>query len=173
RAAQNPASHECLGGIRMTTRSPAGSVVTFYSWKGGVGRTMVLANVAVQLARMGSTVLVVDWDLEAPGLERYFINLDQSSAANPTGLMGLLCEASDRGNATSHEQDWRERLVIIQIPQAQSTPSMQTPPAPSPIHFLPSGYGSEGYAKRLSDFSWARFFAHSRGGEVLETLLAA
>jgi MinD-like ATPase involved in chromosome partitioning or flagellar assembly len=154
----------------MTTRSPAGSVVTFYSWKGGVGRTMVLANVAVQLARMGSTVLVVDWDLEAPGLERYFVNLRQNSVANPTGLMGLLCEASDRGDATSDEQNWRDRLVTIQVPQAQSTPSMQTPPAPSSIHFLPSGYGSEGYARRLSDFSWAKFFADSRGGEWLETL---
>jgi MinD-like ATPase involved in chromosome partitioning or flagellar assembly len=154
----------------MTTPSPPGSVVTFYSWKGGVGRTMVLANVAVQLARMGSTVLVVDWDLEAPGLERYFINLDQSSAANPTGLMGLLCEASDRGDATSSDQDWRDRLVLIQVPQAQPTPSMQIPPAPSPIHFLPSGYGSEDYAKRLSDFSWSKFFADFRGGEWLEAL---
>jgi cellulose biosynthesis protein BcsQ len=119
----------------MTMRSPAGSVVTFYSWKGGVGRTMVLANVAVQLARMGSTVLVVDWDLEAPGLERYFIGLDQSSAANPTGLMGLLCEASERGDATSDEQDWRDRLVIVQVPQAQSTPSMQPPPGAKPDSF--------------------------------------
>jgi hypothetical protein len=84
--------------------------------------------------------------------------------------MGLLCEASDRGDAISDEQDWRNRLVIIQVPQAQSTPSIQTPPTPSPIHFLPSGYGSEGYAKRLSDFSWAKFFADSRGGEWLEIL---
>jgi hypothetical protein len=112
----------------------------------------------------------VDWDLEAPGLERYFINLRQSSVANPTGLMGLLGEASDRGDGTSAEQNWRDRLVTIQVPQAQSTPSMQTPPAPSSIHFLPSGYGSEGYAKKLSDFSWAKFFADSRGGEWLETL---
>src|SRR5262245_29153629 len=130
----------------MTTPSQAASIVTFYSWKGGVGRTMALANVAVQLARMGSTVLVVDWDLEAPGLDRYFINLDRSvaqievlAATNPTGLMGLLGEALDRGDAISHERDWKNRLVKIGIPRAQPTASVPIPPAPTQIDFLPSG----------------------------------
>src|SRR5437588_11644864 len=46
-------------------------VITFYSFKGGVGRTMALVNVAAELARRGRKVLVVDFDLEAPGLETY------------------------------------------------------------------------------------------------------
>lgn len=46
-------------------------VITFYSYKGGVGRTMALANVAAELVRRGRKVLVVDFDLEAPGLETY------------------------------------------------------------------------------------------------------
>ncbi|SER39803.1 KGGVGR-motif variant AAA ATPase [Actinokineospora terrae] len=49
-----------------------GTVVTFYSYKGGVGRSSTLSNVAVLLARWGRKVLVVDWDLEAPGLHHYF-----------------------------------------------------------------------------------------------------
>jgi MinD-like ATPase involved in chromosome partitioning or flagellar assembly len=49
-----------------------GRVITFYSFKGGVGRTQALADVAVLLARYGHRVLMVDWDLEAPGLESYF-----------------------------------------------------------------------------------------------------
>jgi MinD-like ATPase involved in chromosome partitioning or flagellar assembly len=49
-----------------------GSVITFYSYKGGVGRSFTLANTAVLLARWGYRVLVVDWDLEAPGLHLYF-----------------------------------------------------------------------------------------------------
>src|SRR5215475_1516326 len=48
-----------------------GQVVTFYSYKGGTGRTMALANVAWILAANGKKVLVVDWDLEAPGLDRF------------------------------------------------------------------------------------------------------
>ncbi len=49
-----------------------GYVYTFYSYKGGVGRSMALANVAALLARWGKKVLIVDWDLEAPGIEKYF-----------------------------------------------------------------------------------------------------
>jgi len=50
-----------------------GTIVTFYSWKGGVGRTLAVANTAVQLARSGRSVLMIDWDLEAPGLDRFFL----------------------------------------------------------------------------------------------------
>ncbi|MEX1364769.1 MAG: AAA family ATPase [Nannocystaceae bacterium] len=49
-----------------------GRVVTFYSYKGGVGRTLALADVGVFLAKMGNRVLMIDWDLEAPGLLTYF-----------------------------------------------------------------------------------------------------
>ena len=56
----------------MRRESSAGRVITFYSYKGGVGRSMLLANVAWVLAFAGKRVLVVDWDLEAPGLEHYF-----------------------------------------------------------------------------------------------------
>ena len=49
-----------------------GKIVTFYSFKGGTGRTMALANVAWILASNGLKVLVVDWDLDSPGLHRYF-----------------------------------------------------------------------------------------------------
>lgn len=50
----------------------AGTVITFYSYKGGVGRSFTMASVAVLLARWGYRVLTIDWDLEAPGLHHYF-----------------------------------------------------------------------------------------------------
>lgn len=46
-------------------------VVTFYSFKGGVGRTMSLVNVAAELAKNGRKILMVDFDLEAPGLSDF------------------------------------------------------------------------------------------------------
>lgn len=46
-------------------------VVTFYSYKGGVGRTAALVNTAWSLAAAGQKVLVIDADLEAPGFEEY------------------------------------------------------------------------------------------------------
>ena len=45
--------------------------VTFYSYKGGVGRTMAMANVAALLARKGRKVVMLDFDLEAPGLDSF------------------------------------------------------------------------------------------------------
>ena len=45
------------------------AVITFYSYKGGVGRTLLAANMAVALARRGKTLLW-DLDVEAPGLHR-------------------------------------------------------------------------------------------------------
>ena len=49
-----------------------GQILTFYSYKGGVGRSMALVNVATLLAKWRQKVLVIDWDLEAPGIESYF-----------------------------------------------------------------------------------------------------
>ncbi|HTN86614.1 MAG TPA: hypothetical protein VL242_23095 [Sorangium sp.] len=47
-------------------------VVTFYSFKGGGGRTTALVSCALQLADQGKRVAVVDLDLEAPGLGPLF-----------------------------------------------------------------------------------------------------
>lgn len=44
------------------------AIVTFYSFKGGVGRTTALASCAWQLAKRGQRVAVIDLDLEGPGL---------------------------------------------------------------------------------------------------------
>jgi MinD-like ATPase involved in chromosome partitioning or flagellar assembly len=43
-------------------------VIAFYSFKGGVGRTTALASFAIQRARMGESVAIVDLDLDAPGV---------------------------------------------------------------------------------------------------------
>lgn len=50
--------------------------VTFYSFKGGVGRSMAMMNTAFALIEEGKKVLVVDFDLEAPGLDTF--NLPES-----------------------------------------------------------------------------------------------
>jgi tetratricopeptide (TPR) repeat protein len=49
-------------------------IVTFYSFKGGVGRSMAMANIGAWLYRQKRRVLLVDWDLEAPGLESFFLH---------------------------------------------------------------------------------------------------
>ena len=46
--------------------------ITFYSYKGGVGRSLALANVANRLSEFGKKVCILDFDLEAPGLHIKF-----------------------------------------------------------------------------------------------------
>jgi tetratricopeptide (TPR) repeat protein len=41
--------------------------VSFFSFKGGVGRTNLMLNVAYGLAQRGDFVVLADWDLHAPG----------------------------------------------------------------------------------------------------------
>lgn len=53
-------------GARTRPESPR--VVTFYSFKGGVGRTTALGCVARVLSARGMKVAAIDLDLEAPGL---------------------------------------------------------------------------------------------------------
>ncbi|MFP1764958.1 KGGVGR-motif variant AAA ATPase [Lonsdalea quercina] len=48
------------------------NVLTFFSYKGGVGRTTSLALTASFLARQGKNIFVIDCDFEAPGLINFF-----------------------------------------------------------------------------------------------------
>lgn len=47
-------------------------VISFYSYKGGVGRTVALIQTAYNLARAGKRVLMLDLDIEAPSLHNLF-----------------------------------------------------------------------------------------------------
>lgn len=90
-----------------------GVIYTFYSFKGGVGRSMALANVAALLAKWGYSVLVVDWDVEAPGIERFFARDNpglQDLRANTPGVLDLVQAKSD-GNPLP----WRDCLIDVKI----------------------------------------------------------
>jgi hypothetical protein len=67
-----------------------GKIVTFYTYKGGIGRTMALANVAIRLAqRHGLKVIAMDWDLEAPSLQQFF------GVEDSPGVIGYLKDWSE------------------------------------------------------------------------------
>src|SRR6187200_2611128 len=69
-------------------------IYTFYSFKGGVGRSMALANIAEAFHQQGLRVVMIDWDLEAPGLEVYFYGQDSAAlltqARAHVGLIDML-----------------------------------------------------------------------------------
>ena len=130
-----------------------GTIITFYSYKGGVGRSMALANIAFELARRNKKVLIVDWDLEAPGIERYFNNFEIENKSE--GLLQLLMSYKKDKNI-----DYKKFLWKINISIQYS------------ISLLHSGRENDPakYSLSLQNFNWNIFFSDSKGGEYLEIL---
>ncbi|MCP3861504.1 MAG: ParA family protein, partial [Phycisphaeraceae bacterium] len=79
--------------------------VAFYSYKGGTGRTLALANIAVFAARVGKRVVAIDMDLEAPGLT--YKLLDKPITPIPSrGLVGYLLDSFDLGEPPMNLHDY-------------------------------------------------------------------
>ena len=88
-----------------TSANPEGwpPVVTFYSFKGGVGRSAATALTALTLAREGKRVVILDLDLEAPGIEGYFFASDDAARSDvETGDAGN-SEAQPHGGAVGSQ----------------------------------------------------------------------
>jgi hypothetical protein len=66
-------------------------IVVFYGFKGGLGRSTVLASFAIQRARLGERVAVVDFDLDAPGVGS-LLSADPDGTIAPWGVVDYLIE---------------------------------------------------------------------------------
>jgi hypothetical protein len=64
-------------------------VVSFYSFKGGVGRTVTLLNTAWSLACRGRRVALLDLDLEAPGLSAARLSPTNNGWQAPASYAGI------------------------------------------------------------------------------------
>jgi Tfp pilus assembly protein PilF len=130
--------------------------VTFYSFKGGVGRSMALINPAGILAgRRGFRVLVLDLDLEAPGLSYLDPESPDTAPAQAQrelplqpGFVDLLTDAKERGgeadlfklSGTDLETKYTRK---IKIPDA-----LREFPDGS-LRIMPAGLFDHDYARRL------------------------
>jgi len=69
-------------------------IVSFYSYKGGVGRSTALAALASYHARRtGAKVLILDCDFEAPGLVNFF-GMNEEDLAAKGGIIEYLTDTS-------------------------------------------------------------------------------
>ena len=64
---------------------------------------MALANVGEILADRGYKVLLCDWDLEAPGLERFFVSDQYESFKGFPGIMDLLLDYKETLSGSSED----------------------------------------------------------------------
>lgn len=110
-------------------------IVTFYSFKGGMGRTTALAATALLLAQHGRHVLAIDTDIEAPGLASLFFDERQIQL----GTVDFFLESS----ATS----WRAIDMTLYLKQVND-PKITEGMAGS-IYIIPAGKVDDHYVQKL------------------------
>ena len=74
-------------------------IITFYSHKGGVGRTTAMTSYALHLAAQGKSVAIIDCDLEAPGYLNFFdlSEHEELIEGKKNGLVEFLCDTQFMG----------------------------------------------------------------------------
>ncbi|PYC85369.1 ATP/GTP-binding protein [Streptomyces tateyamensis] len=169
-----------------------GRIVTFYSYKGGTGRTMALANTAWILAANGHRVLTVDWDLEAPGLAKFFHPfLDPVELAESPGVMTLindyreeaLRETELHADALLEPERYAEQLREIghhpgwhldfaKVAGHAVPLSWSGFPAGGSIDFLAAGRQDRDYSGTLGPLDWDLFYERFDGGQFFDALRA-
>lgn len=152
--------------MSMATKRSTGKIITFYSYKGGTGRSFVLANVAFLLACQGKKVCVIDFDLEAPGLHRYFSPfLEDPDLEFTDGLIDWLWSTADTqmgsGDVSHRAGDLDEYAVSLGRPG-------WTFPRGGQLDFIPAGRQDAEYGKRMTSFDWAAFYDRLGGGLHIE-----
>ncbi|MEU4096593.1 FxSxx-COOH system tetratricopeptide repeat protein [Streptomyces sp. NPDC026673] len=138
---------------RTVTGGREGRIITFYSYKGGVGRTMAVANIAWILASNGHRVLACDWDLEAPGLHHYFHPfLPPAALGSTTGIVDLFADhavlARGRGprGRDLYTHTARVRPHALSVEWAF--------PGGGSLDFLSAGRQNAEYLDTLASLSW-------------------
>lgn len=81
---------EAVWPFEMAQKGEMPKVITFYSFKGGMGRTTALAAVALCMAQQGKNVLAIDTDIEAPGLATIFLSEEEEKK----GTVDYMLEAA-------------------------------------------------------------------------------
>lgn len=134
-------------------------ILTFYSYKGGVGRTQLLANMASYLAiYKDKKVLLIDWDLEAPGLDTFF-NVDRKEIKK--GLIELLHEYT-------HLVKTDDDVEIDELPKISS--DYMIPVIEDRVFLMPAGNYNEDYNEKIRTFNWEDFYNNLSGKMYIEFL---
>jgi hypothetical protein len=170
-------------------------IYTFYSYKGGVGRSMALANIAQYLYERGARVVMIDWDLEAPGLENFFCSSEEQlqDVRSQLGLIDMLEHYKRQFAQTVSAPPGVERSTVIEQlkPQLLSVRSLLYPiHAPDPsaertsaaLWLLPAGWRATqsaspssnkddrfaNYAAAVQAFDWGDFYSNFEGNAYFE-----
>ena len=128
-------------------------VTTFYSFKGGVGRTMALVNSGVELAKRGRKVLLVDFDLEAPGLDTFDAVKTKKTAP---GIVDFVRKYLDTGQAPE-VGGYLQKCPGIGDDGGE-------------LWLMPAGTRKAGYAENFRGIDWGDLYERRDGFLLFEDL---
>lgn len=113
--------------------------IAFYSYKGGVGRTLALSNIAIRLSNFGKKVVMLDLDLEAPGLQCKFENPGFTDKIEK-GIVDYIYEFAENQRVPKHIKEYLYTL------NSNFTKNLRLIPAGNP--------DSPNYWRKLSAINW-------------------
>ena len=123
---------------------------------------MALANAAYLLAKKQKyKVIIVDWDLEAPGLHRYF-NIPREKIKK--GLIDLFNNFKDL--LRDEHTHFNENSIDID----EYILPIHTNPSEGSISILPAGKIDEKYSSKINEFDWNNFYKEWNGFGFIEFL---
>lgn len=127
--------------------------ISFYSFKGGVGRTLALVNVGVELAMTGRKVLLVDFDLEAPGIDTF------EELRAPEGQPGLVDYVTDFMTSGTSGDVLRYSYKAFLPDQAKGE-----------LRVMAAGRRDADYGPKLAAIDWQHLYANMDGYLFMEDL---
>lgn len=127
--------------------------VAFYSFKGGVGRTLALVNIGVELARTGRKVLLVDFDLEAPGIDTF---PDLAPASPSLGVLDYITEYLTAERPPDFN-DYHYEAEHVRSDEGK-------------LWIMPAGRMDNDYGSKLASLDWQELYERHDGFLLMEYL---
>lgn len=125
------------------------NIISFYSYKGGVGRTVALIQTAYLLAKEGKNVLLMDLDIEAPS----FFNIFKDDVKSKYGLVDYLYE-----KLYFNEDEIKITHIISKLNLNLK----------GEIYIIPAGRSNIGYVKKLEKLKEKRIYENKLIQNVIE-----
>lgn len=123
----------------------------FYSFEGGVGRSMALVNAGVELAKRNRRVLLVDFDLTAPSLATFDALKTRKTTA---GLVDLVNDYVINGSVPDVED------YVVQCRRPAK--------CDGDIWFMPAGSVASNYARDYHQLDWLDLYENHEGFLFME-----
>ncbi|MCX7048152.1 MAG: hypothetical protein NTX50_22040 [Candidatus Sumerlaeota bacterium] len=105
--------------------------IAFYSYKGGVGRSLLVANAARFLGMLGKKVVALDLDFEAPGLH-YKLGRAPDAEGKPAMSGGAVPYLVATAKGARNPPPLKEHIVALALPEGAGGALWLMPAGPAP-----------------------------------------